>query len=221
MTKKIWIGAAAVAAAAVSAVALIASAQSTAGAKITPAPPQMLRVGQEGRVTMRGTVASVATGSLTVDSWGGPWTINVGADAKVLPSLNGLKAGDFVGILGTVSTSSNFTINATLVRDWTSQRAMREAKHREKNRERPRDYRGTASNLSGSSFTLTTAKGTVYTVEVASDAKILNRTRGALPFADIGDGNTVLVRGSDASGTITAHLVRDISLPAISQQAGH
>lgn len=224
MTKKILAGAGIAVAAAVLATALIA------GARTTPqTPPQVLQVGRDGHVLLRGTIASITTGVLTVNSWGGPWTVNVGSGTQVFPAAAGnditqFKSGDFVGVVGTASTSSNWTIDATIVRDWTYRQALNQERQsnirsvREAMRgETPRNYQGTASGINGTSFTLTAADGTAYTVDVASDAKVLNRNwLTLLSFSSIQNGDTVRVWGPNASGTITAEVVRDISIPATS-----
>jgi hypothetical protein len=84
----------------------------------------ILQVGSGGKVMLRGTIASISGNSLTVTSWGGPWTVNVDSGAEILPTaankdITKFKTGDFIGVQGTVSQSANFTINATIVRDRT------------------------------------------------------------------------------------------------------
>ncbi len=215
---------------AVLATALVAGAQTTTTAPTTTSASEqsMLQVGSAGKVLMRGTIASITSGGLTVTSWGGTWTVNVGTGAQVLPTaanndLTQFKVGDFVGVQGTVSQSANWTIDATLVRDWTYRAAV--TQERQTNIQSAqgtiksgtaRNYVGVASNVSGSSFTLSATGGTSYTVNVASGAEVVNRSYLTLPLASINSGDNVRVWGVNASGTITAQIVRDISIPATS-----
>ena len=64
----------------------------------------------------------IGTSTLSVKSWGGPWTVNV-ASTTIINSENHLisdiHVGDYVGIKGKVSTTSDFTIDARLIRDRT------------------------------------------------------------------------------------------------------
>ena len=83
----------------------------------------------------------------------------------------------------------------------------------------PRDYIGTASGVSGSSFTLATTNGTSYAVNVASGAEVVNRNWLTLPLASIQSGDSVRVYGVNSSGTITAQIVRDVTLSATSTAA--
>jgi hypothetical protein len=245
MNKKIIASASIIATAAILATTLIAGAQTTTTPSTTVSTPSttvstpsttvsapstiskkmFLQVGAEGKVLMRGTIASVESGSLTVTSWGGAWTVNVGSSAKVLPvavgnDLTQFKVGDFVGVQGTISQSSSWTIDATLVRDWTyrqtitqEQKQNVQSAHQTMKGEMPRNYVGTASDISGSSFTLTVGS-TTYTVNVAAGAKVVNRNRVALPIANIQSGDKVRVWGINANNTITASIVRDVSIPA-------
>jgi hypothetical protein len=213
---------------------LVASAQTTttststsSGGVALPGKQEhpILQVGPEGRVLMRGTIASVANGVLTVNSWGGVWTVNAGSGVKVLPEAAGndltqFKTGDFVGVQGTVSQSANWTIDATLIRDWTYRQVVNQERQqniRSENALRksstPRNYVGTASNVNGNSFTLT-VNGVAYTVNVVSGAEVVNRNWLTMPLSSIQSGDNVRAWGVNASGTISASIVRDVSVPA-------
>ena len=136
--KKIFSGAGIIAVGSVLALSLIASADnvslninananSNEMAKSSQA--MTLQVGSSGRVMLRGTIDSVGANSLMVKSWGGSWTVNVIGATQILPangnhSITSFKAGDFVGIQGTVSQSASWTIDATLVRDRTQQQTI-------------------------------------------------------------------------------------------------
>lgn len=190
----------------------------------TQSHPMILEVGPAGRILMRGTIASISSGVLTVNGWGGTWTINVGSGTRVLPmaasnDLTKFNTGDFVGIEGTVSQTAGFTVDATLVRDWTYRAAVTQEQKQNIQSARgirnssPRDYIGTASNVNGTSFTITAANGTSYTVNVASNAEVVNRNWLTLPLSSINSGDHVRVYGVNASGTITAQIVRDVTIP--------
>lgn len=237
MTKKILAGVGIASAAALLATSLVAGAQTTTNAPTTattpptPAEQMLLQVGTAGKVLMRGTIASEASGVLTVTSWGGTWTVNVGASAQVLPvaagnDLSQFKTGDFVGVQGMVSQSANWTIDATLVRDWTYRQAVNQQRQQNVQSARttiqsgtPKNYVGTASGVSASSFSLAGANGTTYTVNVASGAEVVNRNWLTLPLASIQNGDNVRVWGVNASGTITAQIMRDTTLPATTTPA--
>ena len=231
MTKKFLTGAGAAAIAAVFAMALIAGAQTTTATGAgdssgTASENPILEVGQAGRVLMRGTIASIGSGSLTVNSWGGTWTVNLASGAEIMPAAAGndltqFKVGDFVGVQGTVSTAASWTIDATLVRDWTFRAAV--VQERQTNVENarqtiqsgtPRNYMGTASNVGASSLTLTGEGGNVWTVAPTANAEVVNRNWITIPFASIQNGDNVRTWGVNASGTITAQIVRDTSIPA-------
>ena len=176
---------------------------------------------------MRGTIASIGSGSLTVTSWGGTWTVSVPSSAEILPAAAGndltqFKVGDFVGVQGTVDSTNNWTIDATLVRDWTYRAAVVQQRQTNIASARttieggtPKNYAGVATNLSGSTFTLT-VNGVADTVNVASGAEVVNRSYLTLPLASINSGDSIRVWGVNASGTITAQIVRDMSIPATS-----
>lgn len=227
MTKKILTSLGVAAGIAVLAGAFIAGAQTTATAQPAVSQPMILQVNSAGKILMRGTIASVASGVLTVNSWGGVWTVNIGSGAEVLPvaagnDLNQFKVGDFIGVQGTVSASANWTIDATLARDWTYRQVVNQERRQNtqsanaiRKNSTPRNYVGTAGNISENSFTLT-ADGVADTVNVASGAEVVNRNWLTIPIINIQSGDNVRVWGVNASGTITASIVRDVSIPATS-----
>jgi hypothetical protein len=49
-------------------------------------------------------------------------------------------------------------------------------------------------------------------VNVAPGAQVLDEARLTIPLSSIQNGDTVRVWGTNASGTITAQIVRDISI---------
>ncbi len=206
----------------------LTSATATTDATATVAAPAaaqapVLQVGPNGKVLLRGTVASTASGSITVKGWGGDWTVNVPSTASVLPqgeTLSNFQAGDFVGVQGTVDSSSNWTINATLIRDRTAKQALTEqiktnvqAAHATMLAS-ARTVQGTLSNLDATAqtFTLTNASGTAYSVSLASGAKLLASNWATLNFTKVNNGDTVRVFGSITGSALSASIFRDISV---------
>jgi hypothetical protein len=198
----------------------------------TAAQDTVLRVDATGKVLLRGTVSAMGAGTLTVKSWGGDWTVNVLSGAQILPDLTGndlagFQVGDYVGAQGTVDANSAWTVDATLVRDWTYKQTM--AVQQKQNRAAasqsvksgtPRNYAGTVSGMNSDSFTLTPeGTTTAFTVEVAADAQITNRNWLFMPLAGVTDGDSVRVWGVNSNGTIAAEIVRDLTLPATSTAA--
>jgi hypothetical protein len=198
----------------------------TAVAPATTASEQpILEVGAAGKVLMRGTIASISSTTLTVTSWGGTWTVDLASGASILPAtangnLSQFSVGDFVGVQGTVASSPSWTINATLVRDWTYRAAVVQQQQQniqaaqQMRQGGPRDYVGTASAVSASGLTLTASNGTSYTVTVPSGAEIVNTKWMTIPLASVNSGDNVRVYGVNASGTITARIVRDVTIAA-------
>lgn len=83
--------------------------------------PMIVDIDRDGTALVRGVVQSVGTTSLSIGSWGGTWTIRIAPDSVVTPSrLAGFMPGDFVGAFGVVSAAEAFTINASVVRNWTT-----------------------------------------------------------------------------------------------------
>jgi len=88
-------------------------------AKITS--PMILTISADGHILMRGTVESVGTDSLMVNSWGGSWAVKLSSTTNTM-SLNRVisdfQVGDFVGVMGTVQKDGSFVIDAKIVRKW-------------------------------------------------------------------------------------------------------
>ncbi len=195
----------------------------TATAPAAPTQPMVLQVGPAGKALLRGTVSSASASSVTIKSWGGDWTVNVGTTANVLPqgtAVSDFKVGDFVGVQGTIDSSASWTVDATLIRDWTARQAMSQevktnvqAVHQVMSAG-PRTVQGTISSLDATAqtFTLTTTGGTAYSVSFASGAKILAKNWATLDLSKASNGDTVRVYGTIASSAITASVFRDISV---------
>lgn len=199
------------------------TAASAGGTPVASAQRMLLQVGPAGKALLRGTIASVSSGSITVKSWGGDWTVNVSSSAHLLPQgadLSSFQVGDFVGVQGSVNQDASWTIDATLIRDWTARQALNQeiksnvqAVH-ETMTSGPRTIQGTLSNLDATAqtFTLTNSTGTEYSVSLASGAKILARNWATLDFSKVSSGDTVRVYGTVANSTISASIFRDISV---------
>ncbi len=173
-------------------------------------PRTVVQIGPQGNVLLRGTVVTTATGTVTVSSWGGDWTVNVLPTSQLMPGT-GMTTGDFVGVQGTINTATPWTIDAKLVRDWSVKVAEQTNKEAIKDMV-ARNWEGVASNVNGSANTLTlTVNGTAYNIVLAANVKVVNKLYVTLPFASIQNGDTVRVYGAAASGTITAIVVRDVS----------
>ena len=197
-----------------------ASATSTGSSMVKPSQPAMiLEVNKNGGVTLRGTIEAISAGSLVVKGWGGDWTIDV--PSASVSQISSFKTGDFVGVNGTVSQSQPWTIEAKLVRDWTGQKSANQAGQQTKKQinqleksARPRTYEGTASNLSGDSFSFS-VKGNTYAVSVATNAKVVDKKWATINLSDVQSGDTVRVWGTLSGTNLTAEVVRDVSLPAV------
>ncbi len=185
--------------------------------------PMVLHVGVNGNVLLRGTVSSVSAGWLTVKSWGGYWTVNVPSSAQVFPSgtaLTSFQQGDFVGVIGSIDSSAGFTVDATIVRDWTARTAMKQQiqanvqQARTLMSNRPRVTQGTLSNFdaANATFTLTTAAGTAYSVTLNSGAETIGRNWATISLSQANNGDTVRVYGTVSSSTIAASVFRDVSV---------
>ena len=201
------------------AVSGVAFAQTTS----TPVQQMVLQVGPAGKVLLRGTVDAASAASITVKGWGGDWTINIPSSARILPqgaTLSSFQKGDFVGVQGTVNQSGSWTIDATLVRDWTARQALNQQiktnvqSVHDTMSAGPKTIQGTLSNLDATAetFTLTASGGAAYSVSLASGAKLLARNWATLDFSKVSNGDTVRVYGAVSSATISATIFRDVSV---------
>jgi len=191
--------------------------------------PVVVQIGPEGRTLLRGTVDSLGTDSIVVKSWGGKWTVRVGANTQILPKitggvsdLSGFKAGDFVGVQGKTADSPDWTIDATLVRNWTERQAVKETRKEVLQTEKKgriegvgKNFEGTTGTVSADSFTITLQDGKVYTVKVSADAKVVNRNFLKMNLSDIRPGDRVRFFGTIDTTALTgnASVVRDVSVP--------
>ncbi len=92
----------------------------------TPAP-MVVDVDAKGGILIRGTVIYAGNDALTINSWGGMWIIRTAPSTTVIGnvpntsgSLSGFKTGDFVGVQGVVAQNQVYTVDASLIRNWTT-----------------------------------------------------------------------------------------------------
>lgn len=181
-------------------------------------PQQVVEIGPAGRTLLRGTVGAVGTNSLTVKSWGGDWVINISSDTKLTPraDLAQFAVGDFVGVQGVASQSAAWTIDAKLVRNWTDKKEIRDDKKEVRDLIKSvsaKNWQGIASNVDVTAKILTlTIDGQAYSIVLASGAKVVDVKFMAMDFNLIKNGDTVRVYGPAVDTTITALVVRDISV---------
>lgn len=195
-----------------------ALAQNTAPTAVSGNPPMVVQIGPGGRTLLRGTVSAVGTNALTVKSWGGSWVINIASSTKLMPgsSISQFAAGDFVGVNGIASQTADWTIDATLVRNWTERRQVIETRKEIQELKRaiaPRNWEGMASEVNGdaNTFKLTVGDAT-YDIKLVAAAKIVDKGYVVMNFAAIQNGHTVRVYGPASGTTITASVVRDVSV---------
>ena len=107
MNKKAIIASALVLVATVAVPVFAQTTNMTPTTAVTPATTAseqpILEVGAAGKVLMRGTIASISSTTLTVNSWGGTWTVDLASGAEILPAtansnLSQFSVGDFVGV---------------------------------------------------------------------------------------------------------------------------
>lgn len=91
----------------------------------TPAPV-VLDIDNAGMALIRGTVTNVGTNAITIETWGGQWTLTTNSTTSVIPwvaghvgDISGISVGDFVGARG-VALRGESTLRATLVRNWST-----------------------------------------------------------------------------------------------------
>jgi len=200
----------------------------------------VLEVGPKGRALIRGNIESVGVDYVMIKSWGGLWKIKVASGTEIIPRLLGnttdlakFAVGDYVGAQGTISTTENWTINATVVRDRTEHKEMKEErknnekelhdkqkedrkneqeKRKEERKQEPQNHEGTIGAISGSAFTFV-KEGNTYTVTTGSSTKFVNRNWSTIAFSDLLAGDKVRVYGSVSSTTLAAEVLRDLSVP--------
>jgi hypothetical protein len=93
----------------------------------TNAPaPMVANVDESGTALIRGVVQGVSGNTMQLATWGGTWNVRTTLSSTVTPAgTNGtwdtsqIMPGDFVGVEGVVAPDQQWTVNASIVRDWT------------------------------------------------------------------------------------------------------
>jgi hypothetical protein len=84
--------------------------------------PMIVNIGPGGKALIRGVVdGAPGTDSIKVESWGGVWKVQVSSATQLMSvnkSISDFQDGDFVGVIGTISTDGSFVVDAQLVREW-------------------------------------------------------------------------------------------------------
>jgi hypothetical protein len=100
--------------------------QDTVAQSSMPAP-MVVDIQSDGTALIRGTVTQAGADSITIESWGGTWTIRMNDDGTVIPSGSGgdndasaIQVGHFVGAEGSMAQGAQLAIDASFVRDWTT-----------------------------------------------------------------------------------------------------
>ncbi len=84
--------------------------------------PMIVNISPSGNVLMRGIVVGApGADSIEVESWGGSWKVKISAATELMTAnkvITDLQDGDFVGVLGSISSDGSFAISASIVREW-------------------------------------------------------------------------------------------------------
>jgi hypothetical protein len=201
------------------------SSSTTSSASTTnPHPmPLVVQIGPAGNALIRGTVTNVGTDSLSVKSWGGGWTIKIDSNTKFLPqglTLDQIKAGDLVGLNGKVNSEEILTVHATLIRDWTEKKIIKEEVKQNikevreiKKETTPRINTLTVGSIDQTNNSITaTMNGQTITVKI-NNAKLIDRNWRSITLDKIQTNDTIRVYGILSGNTLDASVIRDISVP--------
>lgn len=86
----------------------------------TETAPVIITIGANGEVMLRGKITAVTGDSISVKSWGAPWTVKITTNTKIMSVgkvLSDFKIGDFIGVQGTMN-ETDFIISANVLRNW-------------------------------------------------------------------------------------------------------
>jgi|GEM_PF-1494320 len=214
--------------------AVHAQTETFSGSDEAPAP-MVIEADDVGNVVIRGQVTSVDDNSLTINSWGGEWTIRTTVSSTVEPAtgvsgnLSGIRSGDFVGVEGVFATDEEMTINASFVRDWTTNPLIGvfdndsdsittdtsvddddvSVDAEDTSTADIITYSGIVDQVDDSSFTFTDDFGSVYTVTVDDEVAVVNDSNEIRELEDIDAGDTVELDGTATSNNfITTAMVK-------------
>lgn len=202
----------------------------------TPAPV-VLETDLEGNTLLRGVVRAIGSNSLIIQSWGGTWVVRISSSATVEPTgafandISQISVGDFVGVMGVMARDQILTVDGTFIRDWTKAPPVETTTISARDQSIPSSeggantttetsvtktnlnlYTGSASNIGDTTFTLTDANGTVYTVNILPDTTLWNEARETISLSNIEENHSIRINGTLDGSTITATVVRDISI---------
>lgn len=164
--------------------------------------------------TLSGTVMSVASTSLTVKRANGQvWTVNIASSTPVTNRLwqriplSQVQVGNSVRAAGAADTAT-LTFTPSFLHDLSIPGAV----------EDKITLQGTVTSVASStnSFMLKLENGQVWTVNVASTTRLVNKVWQPIAFSNIAVGNTVRVFGTGNTSTLVFDpaIVRDVSLAA-------
>lgn len=186
--------------------------------------PLIVEIGPAGNALIRGTVTNVSTDSLTLKTWGGTWTIKIDSNTKFAPqglTLSQIQTNDFIGLNGKVNGEETLTVNATLIRDWTEKKIIKEEIQQNKKevkqiiKETPKpETRILTIESVNTNNTLTAKLNTqTITVSLANNVKLLDRNWKTITFDQLKANDTIRVYGVLSGTTLEASVIRDISIP--------
>lgn len=168
---------------------------------------QTVQINPNGNVTLRGTVASVGGASIVMKSWGGDWTVNVGAGVKLNSRANGvialtdIKVGDVVMVQGAMKTGAGLTVDARQIKDqFIPDRSVL--------------IRGTIASVGTNVLTVKSGEVT-WTVNTTDATKFTSKFVAATTLAAMKVGDEVTASGVLAAGATTTFIateVKDTSL---------
>ena len=186
--------------------------------------PLIVEIGPAGNALIRGTVTNVSTDYLTLKTWGGTWTIKIDNNTKFEPqglTLSQIKTNDFIGLNGKVNCEETLTVNATLIRDWTEKKIIKEETQQNKKevkqiiKETPKpETRILTIESVNANNTLTAKLNTqTITVSLANNVKLLDRNWKTITVDQLKANDTIRVYGVLSGTTLEASVIRDISIP--------
>jgi hypothetical protein len=184
--------------------------------------PLIVEIGPAGNALIRGTVTNIGTDSLTIKTWGGTWTIKIDSNTKFAPqglTLSQIQTNDFIGLNGKVNSEETLTVDATLIRDWTEKKIIKEETQQNKKEvkqiiEAAKIRILTAVTIDATSKTLTAnLNNQTITIKLADNAKILDRNWRTITLDKIQVNDTIRTYGTLSGTTLEASVIRDISIP--------
>jgi hypothetical protein len=158
---------------------------------------------------LRGKVESVTTSTILLTGLGGTWTIRYDAETRFAPTdlvAADLKPGDLIAVRGVASTDEQLTLDAKHIRRWIPRHIPRPI---------GRMTAGTVTTLAadGTSFAISTKNGDLFTVQTTETTRFRDRNRTDISFNDLRTDDIIHVIGARDGSTITAFVVRDLSIP--------